>query len=81
MVTPGKTRPRSNSILLLNLRGSVSFYTDGIWPGIGIENGHVLAIRNAVFSAFQLDSGGGVFAVLNKRPELEAADIADTSMA
>ena len=61
--------------------GSVSFYTDGIWPGIEIENGHVLAIRNAVFSAFQLDGGGGVFAVLNKKPELEAADIAYTSMA
>ena len=64
-----------------SLRGSVSFYIDGIWPGIGIENGLVLAIRNAVFSAFQLDGGGGVFAVLSKKPELEAADIADTRMA
>ena len=64
-----------------SLRGNVSSYIDGIWPGIGIENGHVLAIRNAFFSAFQLDGGGGVFAVLSKKPELEAADIADTSMA
>ncbi|QNJ02277.1 hypothetical protein SynPROSU1_00658 [Synechococcus sp. PROS-U-1] len=40
-----------------------------------------MAIRNAVFSAFQLEGGGGVFAVLSKKPELEAADIADTSMA
>ena len=64
-----------------SLRGNVSSYIDGIWPGIGIENCHVLAIRNAFFSAFQLDGGGGVFAVLNKKPELEAADIAYTSMA
>ena len=64
-----------------SLRGNVSSYTDRIWPGIGIENGHVLAIRNAVFSSFQLDGGGGVLAVLNKKPELEAADIAFTSMA
>ena len=52
-----------------SLRGNVSSYTGGIGPGIGIENGHVLAIRNAVFSAFQLDGGGGS-AVLNKKPEL-----------
>ena len=64
-----------------NLLGNVSSPLDGIWPGISIENGHVMAIRNAAFSTSELDGDGGVFAVLNKKPELEAADIAFTNMA
>ena len=56
-------------------------HPDGILAGLEIKNGHDVAVKNAVFSAFQLDGDGGVFAVLNRKPELEAADIAFTSMA
>ena len=64
-----------------NLMRDSPAHPDGILAGIEIKNGHVVAIRNAVFSTSQLDGDGGVFAVLNKKPELEAADIAFTSMA
>ena len=69
-----------NSVVENLMRDSPA-HPDGILAGIKIKNGRVVAVRNAVFSAFQLDGGGGGFAVLNKKPELKAADIAFTSMA